>query len=193
MLRADMAVIQTLRFFCRVGEDPFAFVGKGQVDRRGYLFADSGSTFDFLADAFDRGMISQEAVRQVLVFADQPQKQVFRFDGRASELAGLIAGEEDHPPCSLSVSFEHIFDSLKCRSSCGFWAWNPGSTTTLTSLRTHTLRLLLILNEARKSNNNFIRKPFTTLRVYRPFFGKFLHRVPRLHHIGRLCARYGSQ
>src|SRR5215831_13688243 len=31
------------------------------------------------------------------------------FDGRATELAGLVPGEEDNPPSSLSVSFEHIF------------------------------------------------------------------------------------
>ena len=31
------------------------------------------------------------------------------FDGRAAELAGLVPGEEDHPPCSFSVSFEHNF------------------------------------------------------------------------------------
>src|ERR1051326_6906289 len=37
------------------------------------------------------------------------------FDGRTSELTGLIASKEDHSPCSFCISLEHIFVSLKSR------------------------------------------------------------------------------
>jgi hypothetical protein len=58
-------------------------------------------------------VISEETIRQILVLSDQPKEQVLSFDGRTSELAGFIAGKEDNPPCSFSVSFEHSLDSLK--------------------------------------------------------------------------------
>ena len=64
-------------------------------------------------------MISQESISQVLIFADQSQKQMLGFDGRASELASFIAGEEYNPSCSLSVSFEHSLLIISCsRQPC---------------------------------------------------------------------------
>src|SRR5262245_51892078 len=113
-----MTMVQPLCLFGSVSENPFTFVRKRQIDRCRNLFTNCGPTFDFLTDAFDRGVIPQEPIRQVFVFTNQSQKQVFRFDRRTSELAGLVASEEDHSPCSFSVSFEHIFDSLKYPNWC---------------------------------------------------------------------------
>ena len=42
-------------------------------------------------------MISQETIGQILVFADQSEEQMLGFDGRATELAGFVASEEDDP------------------------------------------------------------------------------------------------
>ena len=54
-------------------------------------------------------MISQETISKILVFANQTQQQVLGLDRRATELAGFVASEEDDPPGSLCVSFEHKF------------------------------------------------------------------------------------
>src|SRR5262245_40119262 len=95
MLGADMTMIQAFGLFRRVSQNAFAFVRKRQIDRSGNLFADCGSAFDFLSDAFDRGRIPQKSVRQILVLADQTQQQVLGLDRRTSELTGLIPGKED--------------------------------------------------------------------------------------------------
>ena len=53
---------------------------------------------DLLADRLDRGMRTQEAVGQRLVFAQQSEQQVLGLDVRRTELAGLIAREKDDAP-----------------------------------------------------------------------------------------------
>src|SRR5262245_6867921 len=81
-------------------------------------------------------MISKKTVRKVLIFANQPEQKVLGFDGRTAKLAGFVTSEEDNPPGSLSISFEHKFLILsKCR----------------------VLRLNLILIEPPKSNKRRIR------------------------------------
>ena len=56
------------------------------------------------------------------------------LNSRATKLAGFVASEEDNPPGSLSISFEH---SVLILSAPGFTA-------------------VPILNDARKSNNTEI-------------------------------------
>src|SRR5207245_7721557 len=114
MFCADVPVIQTLRFFGSVGKDAFTFVRKRKIDRRRDFLANRGSTFDLLPNAFDRRMISKETISQILVFADQSEKQMLGFDRRASELASFIAGEEYDPSCSLGISFEHSILLVSC-------------------------------------------------------------------------------
>ena len=111
MVGADVPVIQALRLFGGIRQNAFALIRKRQIDGGRNFFTNRGPALDLFADTFDGGVISQEAVGQVLVFADQSQKQMLGFNGGASELAGFIASEEDDPPCSLSISFEHKFDS----------------------------------------------------------------------------------
>src|SRR5437867_2055611 len=98
-------------------------------------------------------MISQETISQVLIFANQPQKQVLGFDGRAPELAGFVAGEEYNPSCSLSISFEHSLLILS-------WSRHPRRLHLVTVVPQRTLtqparrfRGCFILNDARKSHN----------------------------------------
>src|SRR5205807_5371442 len=78
-----------------------------------------GSTLNFLANTLDRRVISQEAIGQVLILADQTQQQVLGLDRGAAKLAGFVASEEYDPPGSFSVSFEHSLMILSCsRKSC---------------------------------------------------------------------------
>src|SRR6266511_1520772 len=102
-------------------------------------------------------MVAQESVRQILVFADQTEQQMLGFNSRTAELTGFVASEEDHPPCSFSVSFEHnLCSQMPCvRANPYLGTAIPQSKPATVS--TQLLRLFLILNEARDSNNNFIR------------------------------------
>src|SRR5262245_21337979 len=109
MLGPDVPVVQTLGLFGRICQNSLALVRKREVDRRRNLLTNGCPALDFLPDTFDRGMISQKTVRKVFVFANQTEQQVLGLDRRATELASFVAGEEDNPPCSLSVSFEHKF------------------------------------------------------------------------------------
>ncbi len=52
MLRADVLMIQPLRFFCTVSQDALTFVTQRQIYRRRYLLADGGVAFDLLANRF---------------------------------------------------------------------------------------------------------------------------------------------
>ena len=82
MLGADVLVVQALRFFRAIGQHALALVAQRQIDRGRNLLPNRGVPFDLLADGFDRGMRAQEPVRQRLVFAQQSQQQVLRFDVR---------------------------------------------------------------------------------------------------------------
>src|SRR6266571_155990 len=192
---ADVAMVQPLGLLRSVRKNPLALVRKRQIDRGGHLLTNCSSTFDFLADTFNRGVVSQESVRQILVFADQAKQQMLGLDGRTAKLTGFVSSEEDHPPCSFSVSFEHIFMILSSAACpCGPLHWNFRTTTSCNPATTSILRLFLILNEELSSNNNFIRN-FRNRdgerRLYRPIFGKFLRRVPKPRHIGPQFAHYG--
>src|SRR5205809_3227640 len=114
MFYAEVPVIKPLRFFGSVGNDAFTLVRKSKIDRRRDFLANRGSTFDLLPNAFDRRMISKETICQILIFADQSEKQMLGFDRRAPELASFIAGEEYDPSCSLGISFEHNLLILSC-------------------------------------------------------------------------------
>src|SRR5438552_13094182 len=107
MFCADVPVIQTLRLFGSVGKDTFTFVRKRKIDRRRDFLANRGSTFDLLPNTFDRRMISKETIRQILIFADQSEKQMIGFDRRAPEMASFIAGEAYDRSCSVSIAFKH--------------------------------------------------------------------------------------
>src|SRR5947208_3798448 len=126
MFCADVPVIKPLSLFGSIGKDAFTFVRKRKIDRRRDFLANRGSTFDLLPNAFDRRMSSKETISQILICADQSEKQMLCFDRRAPELASFIAGEEYDPSCSLGISFEHNLLILSCSRH-----WEPCSTAPL--------------------------------------------------------------
>src|SRR5947208_13926466 len=75
MFGADVAMIETLSLFGGVCKNALTFVRKRQVDRCRNFLTNRRSTFDFLANALNRRMISQETVGQILILADQTQQQ----------------------------------------------------------------------------------------------------------------------
>src|SRR5579884_1422348 len=114
MLRSDVLVAEALGFLGAIGQHALAFVTQGEIHRRGHLLPDGGVRFNLLADRFDCGVRAQESIREGFVFPEQSQKQVLRFDVRAAELAGLVAGEEDYPARLFGITFKHI-------PCCDYW------------------------------------------------------------------------
>jgi hypothetical protein len=53
MLGANVPVIQALRLFGGIREDPLAFVRERQINGGRNLFTNGGSALNFLTDAFD--------------------------------------------------------------------------------------------------------------------------------------------
>ncbi len=104
---ADVLVRQPFGLFRGVGEHALALVRERKIDRGRDLLADGGMAFDLLADRFDRCVGTQEPVGKRLVFAEQPEQQVFGLDIGRSELAGLVPREEDDAPRFLCVAFKH--------------------------------------------------------------------------------------
>src|SRR5438093_862606 len=89
VLGAYVLVAQPLGLFSAVSQYSLAFVAERQIDGRRYLFANRRVPLDLFPDRIDRGVRTQEPVRQLLVFPQQPQQQVLGFDVWASKLARL--------------------------------------------------------------------------------------------------------
>ena len=111
VLGADVLVVQPLGFFRAVRQHALAFVAERQIDRSGNLLPNGGVALDLLADGFHGRVRPEKTVGQRLVFPQQAQQQMFGFDIRTAELAGFVAGEEDHPPGLLRITFKHDRDA----------------------------------------------------------------------------------
>jgi len=107
MLSADMLVPQTLGFFCRIRQNPLAFVGKRQINRRRHLLANRCVCLNLFSDRLYRRMRAQEAIVKALSSRRQAEQKVLSLDIGRAKLAGLISREEDHAPCLLRIAFEH--------------------------------------------------------------------------------------
>jgi hypothetical protein len=108
MRRADVFVVHAFGYLCGVGQNALAFVAQRKIYRSRDLLADRRVVFNLLANRFHCGVGAQEPVGQCLIFVEQTQKQMFRLNIRAAELARLITGEEDGSPGLFGVALELI-------------------------------------------------------------------------------------
>ena len=108
VFRADVVVQQPVGFFRRELQHPLGFRAEGNLDRGGDLLAEDRPPLDLLADAFE-GQVrpGKDAAGEALALADEPEEQMFGLDGDAAQLTGFVACEEQHPPRSFRVTFEH--------------------------------------------------------------------------------------
>jgi hypothetical protein len=107
MFSPDVFVGQAFGLFSGIGQYPLAFLAERQLDGSRHLFPDGNVAFHLLSNGFNGSVGTQEPVGQGLIFAQQTEQQVFGFDIRAPELAGLISGEENDTPGFFCVSLEH--------------------------------------------------------------------------------------
>src|SRR5665213_3365655 len=108
MLGPDMLVVQALRFFGAVSQNPFAFMAQRKIDRRRNLLPDCGMPFDLLSDGIHGRVRPQESIGQLFIFPQEPEKQMLGLDVRAAELACLVPGEEDDAPRLFRVTLKHV-------------------------------------------------------------------------------------
>ena len=120
VLRPDVVVQQAVGFFGGVLQDALGFGAEGNLDRGRHLLAEHGPAFDFLANAFEREVRAGEnAAGQALALANQPEEEVLGLNRDAAELTRLVPGEEENPPRSFRIAFEHpgylwFIGSLAC-------------------------------------------------------------------------------
>src|SRR5579859_893250 len=107
MFGPNVFVGQAFGLFGGIGQYPLAFLAEREFDGSRHLFPNGDVAFHLLSNRFNGSVRTQETVGQGLIFAQQAEQQVLGFDIRASELAGLISGEEDDTPGFFSVSLEH--------------------------------------------------------------------------------------
>src|SRR5579884_1286657 len=107
MLSPNVLVRQPLGFFRGIGKHALALVAQRKIDGGRNLLANGSVTLDLFADGFDRGMRTQEAVGQSLVFAQESQEQVLGLYIRRTELAGFIPCKEYDAPCFFRITLEH--------------------------------------------------------------------------------------
>ena len=69
MLRADVLHAETFRFFRRHVQDAFALRAQRHFDRSRNTLANRNPRFNFLANGFDRALLTQKTVRQRFVLA----------------------------------------------------------------------------------------------------------------------------
>src|SRR5215510_33458 len=74
MSGSSVPVVQALRLFGRIGKNALALIRHRQVEGGRNFLADCNSAFDLLSDAFDRRVISEKTIGQVLVLLNQPQQ-----------------------------------------------------------------------------------------------------------------------
>ena len=107
MFSPNVLVVQPLGLFGSIRQHALALMAQWQIHRRRYLLADRRVRLDLFPDRFNGRVRPQKAVRQRLVFAQQPQQQMLCFYVRTAELGGFITGEENDPAGFLGVSFKH--------------------------------------------------------------------------------------
>src|SRR6185312_9652042 len=107
MVGANMLVCQALGLLGGVVQNALALMAERQVHRRRSLLARHRAALYFLMDRFQRRVGAEKTVGQGLVFAQQPEQQVFALDVRTAALAGFIAREEDDPAGLFGVALKH--------------------------------------------------------------------------------------
>src|SRR6266849_10325497 len=107
MFGTDVFVIKPLGLLGAIGEHPLALMAQREVDGSRHLFPQRGVGFDLFSDRFHRRAGAEKAVGKRFVLPQQPQQQMFGFNAWTAELAGLVTGEENHPPRSLGITFKH--------------------------------------------------------------------------------------
>ena len=108
VLGPDVVVQQPVGFLGGELQDALGFGAEGDLDRGRDLLAEHGPAFDFLADAFEGEVRAGEnAAGQPLPLANQPEEEVLGLNRDAAELTRLVPREEQHPPRSFRIAFEH--------------------------------------------------------------------------------------
>ncbi len=108
MLGPDVVVQKPIGLFRGELEDALGLRAEGNLDRGRDLFAEHGAALDFFADAFEGEVgAGKNPAREPFALADQSEEKVLGLNRNASELARLVAGEEEHAPRSFRVTFEH--------------------------------------------------------------------------------------
>jgi hypothetical protein len=107
VLRADVLVIQPLRFLRAIRQHALALVAQRQVDRSRYLLANRGVPFNLLPNGIDSRMRPQEPVGELLVLPQESEQKMLRLDVGTTELTRLIPGEEDDAPRFFRITLEH--------------------------------------------------------------------------------------
>ena len=109
VLGADVVVEHPLRLLGGVAERALALGGERDVDGGRHLVAVERPALDLLADGLHREVaLGEDAGGQPLALADEAEEEVLRLDRVAAQLAGFVAGEEDHPTGTLRITFKHL-------------------------------------------------------------------------------------
>ena len=123
VLGADVVVQQAIGFFGGKLQHALGFGAERELDRGRHLLAEDRPAFDFLADVFERQMgAGKDPAGQAFAFANQTEEQVLGLNGDASELTGLVTGEEEDSSGPFGIPFEHPAYLGESR-----WCWGHGN------------------------------------------------------------------
>src|SRR2546429_8494451 len=98
-------------FFHCVGENPFASLGKGNIDGWGYFGFGGYASFHFGTNVFVR-FRWKEARDDIGIFPQYAEKQVLCIHDHAAVLSYEFASVKDGSPCSLGKAFKHGYLEL---------------------------------------------------------------------------------
>ena len=94
---ADVVVQQAVGLFGGKLQHALGFGAERELDRGRHLLAEDRPAFDFLPDIFEREMgAGKNPAGQPFAFANQAEQQVLGLNRDASELTGLVTGEEEN-------------------------------------------------------------------------------------------------
>ena len=108
VLGADVGVQEPVGLLGGVLQGALGLGAERDVDRRRDPLAKHRPPLDLLPDGVEHDLrAGEDPARQALPLPDEAEQEVLRLDGDASELTGLVPGEEEDPAGPFRVAFEH--------------------------------------------------------------------------------------
>ena len=108
VLGADVGVQEPVGLLGGGLQGALGLRAEGDVDRRRHPLAEHAAALDLFPDRIEHDLRAGEnPAREALPLPDEPEQEVFGLDGHASELAGLVPGEEQDPAGPFRITFEH--------------------------------------------------------------------------------------
>jgi hypothetical protein len=107
MTCVDVVLPESICFSGRLGQDPPGCIRDGNIERSRDLLTPSAALFEFLTNGLNGISGGKQSLDPSRICLQEPQQQMLRRDGFASQPGGFVAGEEKNASCILRHPVEY--------------------------------------------------------------------------------------